>query len=312
MTTVTPKARETRAALALIVALAVNTIGFGKDSYRGQIAKFRAEREAGLKAEDGWLSVSGLFWLKEGENRFGADPSNDIVLPEGSAPPRAGVFELHEGTTTLRVAGGAEITLDGKPVTTLVMNTAEKQKKPDVIRLGALLLNVIRRGARFGIRVKDPDGKQRRQFKGLRWFPVKEPLRITARFVAYEQPTEIEIANVLGDVDKMPSPGYVLFRLGGKEHRLDPILEGDDELFFIFADLTNNKTTYGAGRFLYTDLPRDGKVTLDFNKSINPPCAFTPFATCPLPPRQNRLKIAIEAGELNYASPWHQESPDRE
>jgi uncharacterized protein (DUF1684 family) len=160
--------------------------------------------------------------------------------------------------------------------------------------------------------VKDPNSKHRRQFEGLRWFPVIEAYRITARFVAYEQPREIEIANVLGDVDKMPSPGYALFNLGGREYRLDPVLEGDDKLFFIFADLTNNKTTYGAGRFLYTGLPRDGTVTLDFNQAVNPPCAFTKFATCPLPPRQNRLNIAIEAGELNYVSPGHQQSPDRE
>ncbi len=214
------------------------------------------------------------------------------------------MFELQDGKTTLRVASGAEVTLEGKPVSTLVMNTGADHK-PDVIRLGALLLNVIKRGERFGVRVKDSNAKHRRQFKGLRWFPVKEAYRITARFVAYEQPREIEIANVLGDVDKMPSPGYALFNLGGKEHRLDPILEGEDKLFFIFADPTNNKTTYGAGRFLYTDLPQDGKVSLDFNQAINPPCAFTKFATCPLPPRQNRLTIAIEAGELNYASPGH-------
>lgn len=306
----TNKARKTRATLALIVALAVNTLASGKD-YRAMIAKFRAEREAELKAEDGWLSVSGLFWLKEGENRFGADPSNDIVLPKGSAPLCAGVFELADGRTTLRVAGGAEVTLEGKPVTTLVMNTGEKQK-PDVIRLGALLLNVIKRGERSGIRVKDSNAGQRRRFKGLRWFPAKEAYRITAKFVSYEQPRDIEIANVLGDVNKMPSPGYALFNLGGKELRLDPILEGDDKLFFIFADLTNNKTTYGAGRFLYTELPQDGELTLDFNQAINPPCAFTPFATCPLPPRQNRLKLAIKAGELNYVSPWHQESAGRQ
>jgi uncharacterized protein len=310
MTTMTTKARVTGASLAVIVAIAVNTIASGKD-YRAKIAKFRAEREAELKAEDGWLSVSGLFWLKEGKNSFGADPSNDLVLPEGSAPPRAGVFELHDGKTILRVAGGAEVTLDGKPVTALVMKTGEKQK-PDVIRLGALLLSLIHRGERFGIRVKDSNARQRREFKGLRWFPAKEGFRITAKFVAYQEPRNIEIANVLGEVNKMPSPGYALFNLGGKEHRLDPILEGDDKLFFIFADPTNNKATYGAGRFLYADLAQDGKVTLDFNQAINPPCAFTPFATCPLPPRQNRLKIAIKAGELTYVSTWHKEPADRE
>jgi uncharacterized protein (DUF1684 family) len=307
------KARGTGAelALALIVAITQLAIASGQDTYLGKIAKFRTEREAELKADDGWLSVAGLFWLKEGENRFGADPSNEIVLPEGSAPSRAGVFELRGGKTILRVENGATITLDGKAITTLEMKSDEKQK-PDVIRLGSLSINVIKRGERYGIRVKDPKSKQRREFKGLRWFPVKQPYRIIASFVPYDAPKQIEIPNVLGDVNKMPSPGYVVFNLKGKEYRLDPITEDKDKLFFIFGDLTNGKTTYGAGRFLYAALPRHGKVTLDFNRAENPPCAFTQFATCPLPPRQNRLNVAIEAGELNFASPWHHESPDRQ
>jgi len=295
----------------LIAAMTANTVATGRNSYRSEIAKFRAEREAELKAENGWLSVAGLFWLKEGENRFGADPSNEIVLPKGSAPPRAGVFEFHQGTTTLRVAPGTAVTLNGKPVATAEVRTDEKLV-PDVVRVGSLSLTVIKRGERYGIRVKDLNSKQRREFKGLRWFPVNEAFRITAKFVAYAQPKDIDIANVLGDVSKNPSPGYAVFNFRGKEYRLDPILEGKDKLFFIFADLTNNKTTYGAGRFLYTSLPQDGKVTLDFNRAENPPCAYTRFATCPLPPKQNRLKIAIEAGERNYTSPLHQESPDRE
>jgi uncharacterized protein (DUF1684 family) len=298
-------------ALSLIAAMAASTGAAGKDAYRREIAKFRTEREAELKSEGGWLSVAGLFWLKDGENRVGTDPSNEIVLPEGSAPPRAGVFEFHDGKTTLRVAPGAAMTLNGKPVTALEMTTDENQK-PDIVHLGSLSLTVIKRSDRYGIRVKDPNSKQRRGFTGLRWFPLNQSFRITARFVAYDQPKDIDIANVLGDVSKTPSPGYAVFEIKGQEYRLDPILEGKDKLFFIFADSTNNKTTYGAGRFLYTSLPKDGKVVLDFNRAENPPCAFTQFATCPLPPKQNRLKVAIEAGELNYASPWHQASPDRE
>lgn len=294
---------------AVIAAISANTGASGKSAYRDRIEKFRAEREAELKAETGWLSVAGLFWLKEGENRFGADPSNEIVLPEGSAPQRAGAFDFHEGKTTLRVEKGASVMLNGKPATTVEVKTDEKLL-PDVIRLGSLTLTVIKRGERYGVRVKDSNSKLRREFKGLRWFPLKEAYRITARFVTYEKPRDIEIANVLGDVSKNPSPGYALFTIRGKTYRLDPILEGKNKLFFIFADQTNNKTTYGAGRFLYTPLPQHGKVTLDFNLAENPPCAFTQFATCPLPPRQNRLKVAIEAGELNYGS--HQESADRE
>ena len=289
--------------ILLIVGMSADA-GTGRDGYRNEIEKFRAERVAELKAEDGWLSVAGLFWLKQGENRFGVDSSNEIVLPEGSAPSLAGVFEFHEGKTTLRVSSGAAVTLNGKPVTTLEMKTDEDQA-PDIVRIGTVSLAVIKRGARYGVRVRDAAARDRREFKGLRWFPVKKTYRVVARFVAHDQPQDIDIANVLGDVSKMPSPGYAVFNLNGKEYRLDPILEGKDKLFFIFADLTNNKSTYGAGRFLYAALPRDGKVTLDFNQSVNPPCAFTRFATCPLPPRRNRLKVAIEAGELAYVSSAH-------
>lgn len=293
-----------RFALALVGLMAINTLASGQDGYRASMEKWRAEREAELQADDGWLTLVGLFWLKDGANRFGTDATNEIVLSERSAPPRAGVLEFHEGRTTLRMENSASVTVNGKPVTTSELQTDEKQK-PDVVRLGSLVIIIIKRGARYGVRIRDLNSKGRREFKGMRWFPVQATYRITATFVAYEQPKEIEIANVLGDVSKMPSPGYAVFTLGGKEYRLEPMLEGKDKLFFVFGDLTNNKTTYGAGRFLYADLPQDGHVTLDFNQAVNPPCAFTPFATCPLPPRQNRLKVAIEAGELNYhaASP---------
>ena len=171
-------------ALVLLAVIAPNAIAVRKESYRAEIARFRAEREAELKSVDGWLSVAGLFWLAEGENRFGADPSNDIVLPGGSAPLQAGVFEFRDGKTTLHVESGALVTLNGKPVTTLEMRTDEKGN-PDVVRLGPFSLTVIKRGTRFGVRVRDVSGKAQREFKGLRWFPVKEAYRITAKFVAY-------------------------------------------------------------------------------------------------------------------------------
>ena len=299
----TVKFKSTRAifVIALMFALAPIALSSDDNSYRQKIEKWRAEKEAELKSDNGWLTVAGLFWLKEGVNRFGTDASNEIVLPEGSAPAKAGEFEFHAGKTTLRVENGVAATSNGKPVTTIELKTDEKQQ-PDIINIGSLSLNVIKRGERYGVRVKDKNSKQRREFTGLRWFDIKESYRITATFVRYDKPKEIEIPNVLGDVNKMPSPGYVTFKLDGKEYRLDPVLEGKDKLFFIFSDSTSGKATYGAGRFLYADLPEGETVVLDFNQAINPPCAFTPFATCPLPPRQNRLRVAIEAGELNYHS----------
>jgi len=137
----------------------------------------------------------------------------------------------------------------------------------------------------------------RTEFRGQRWFPANESYHVTARFVPYDQPKSVAIPNVLGSSYQEKSPGYALFTLQGWQLRLEPVID-DKELFFIFRDQTAAKETYGAGRFLYTEMPRDGKIELDFNKAENPPCAFTPYATCPLPPKQNILPIRIEAGEL--------------
>jgi uncharacterized protein (DUF1684 family) len=283
-------------ALAVVAALAATASGQApQDSYPAAMKAWREKREAELKSDNGWLTVAGLFWLKEGTNRFGTDPSNEVVLPEGSTLSRAGAFEFSKGKTLLRAESGANILSEGQPVTTLEIRT-DADEKPSVLNAGAVTMQVIKRGQRFGVRVKDKNSKQRREFAGLRWFPVKESFRITADFVSYDKPRDIPIANVLGDVQNMPSPGYAQFELGGKKYRLDPVLDGK-KLFFIFSDLTSGKSTYPAGRFLYSDLPEGGVVVLDFNQAINPPCAFTSFATCPLPPRQNRLKVAIPAGE---------------
>lgn len=284
-------------ALVLMIALTAGALAADGPSYAGQMKQWRAARDAELKADDGWLTLAGLFWLKEGDNRIGSDATGDIVLP-ASAPARLGVIEFHNGKATLRVTSDAQVTLNGKPVTAVELRSDEHQK-PDVLRLGALSFHVIKRGARYGVRVKDLNSQARREFTGRRWYPVNARYRVTADFVGYDQPRQVEIINKLGDQIKMPSPGYVVFKLNGKAYRLDA-LDEEGKLFFVFADRTNGKTTYGAGRFLYADAAKNGKTVLDFNQAINPPCAFTPFATCPLPPRQNRFKIAIPAGELNY------------
>jgi len=185
-----------------------------------------------------------------------------------------------------------------KPVAELELHS-DKGGKPDVLAIGPVSVYVIERGGRHALRVKDSESAQRRSFRGLEWYPVREDLRIRARFTPYDPPKKIPIANVLNTVEPMPSPGYVTFHLGGRQLRLDPVLEEPDakELFFIFKDTTAGKDTYPAGRFLYAEMPKDGQVVLDFNKAYSPPCAFTSFATCPLPPRQNRLDVRIEAGE---------------
>lgn len=285
------------AAAVMAVALA-GADASAPASYRETIETWRSQREARLRAEGGWLSLAGLFWLKEGENAFGSGASNDIVLPPGSAPARAGVFELRGGQVSVRLEPGVAATVAGRAEAAGLLRP-DTSEKPDVLTLGRLSLHLIERSGRLGIRVKDPESPVRKAFKGLRWFPIDEGWRVEATFVPHAQPRTLELADVTGSVQKMTAPGYVVFRHGGRELRLEPVLEEPDakELFLIFRDETSGRQTYGAGRYLYTDLPRDGKVTIDFNKAYSPPCAFTRFATCPLPPRQNRLPVRVEAGE---------------
>jgi uncharacterized protein len=256
---------------------------FAALSYQSEIANWRSDREAGLKRDGGWLTVTGLFWLHPGLNQFGADSSNELVLPAG--PAHAGAFALREGKVFAKVnRSSRELRADSD----------------DFLQIDRVRLYVIRRGDRLGIRMKDPDSQFRHEFHGLEYFPPREQYRITARFVA--EPRKIPIANIVGQTEPEDSPGYVVFQLNGRTLKLYPVLDDPDSksLFFVFRDLTAGKETYGAGRFLDTDLPKNGHVVLDFNKAYNPPCAFTPYATCPLPPAQNRLPVRIEAGEKKY------------
>ena len=283
---------------ALTLATAMILSAAADPQYDAAVGKWRKDREARLRADDGWLTVAGLFWLKTGANRFGTNPSNEIVLPAGSAPATAGSFEFDGSRTFLQVQGAAPVTLNGKPATSAEIRP-DASGSPDVVRIGDLSMFVIQRAGRYGIRLRDKNSERRRSFTGLRWFPVKTAYRVTARYVPYTPPKKIPIINVLGDVQDMVSPGYVAFTLNGTKYQLDPVVEGPGttELFFILKDQTSGVETYPAGRFLYTDLPKNGEVVLDFNKAVSPPCAFTPFATCPLPPKQNQLPIRIEAGE---------------
>jgi len=269
----------------------------GETSYRASIEQWRAQHESELKADGGWLTVSGLFWLKDGINRVGSNQANEIVLPRG--PAELGSFELHQGKTIFRGAPGVAVKLNGQPAGAVAPLKSDADGKPDKIQYDAFTMFVIHRGDRDAIRFKDTESESRKAFTGLHWFPVKENYRVIAKFVPYQPQKMLTIPNILGETEQDPSPGYVAFTLNGQSLRLDPVQE-DDQLFFIFHDLTSGKETYPAGRFLYTDLPKNGEVVMDFNQAENPPCAFTAYATCPLPPKQNRLPVRVEAGELNY------------
>lgn len=282
----------------LIAVLALAVLPVDQASYRAQIEKWRQQHEENLKAEDGWLTVAGLFRLKDGESTLGTGRENSFVLPPGSASEKVGTFEFHGGKTVFHAAPGAAVTINSKPMATASL-TADSAGPPDLLRIGNLSVFVIQRGSRFGVRLKDKDSEARQKFSGTHWFPIAEDFRVTAKFVPYTPPKKIAVPNLLGDVDQEDSPGYVEFTLKGQQLRLDPVTEGD-VLFFIFKDQTSGKETYPSGRFLYAHLPQNGEVVLDFNQAVNPPCAFTPYATCPLAPAQNHLPVRIEAGEMRY------------
>ena len=271
--------------------------------YQDEIVKWREKREATLKAEDGWLSVAGLFWLKDGYNRIGASPTASIRLPRGAA--NVAVITIHtDRVLHLAVNPGAAVTVNGKPVTSAELQSDQNGAAPDIIGIGNVKLFIVHRGNRNAVRLKDPEAKARREFAGLHWFPVQPDWKIEAKFVTYPQPKKLVFDTIVGEKEEEMSPGYAEFQKGGQQVRLEATTEGDS-LFFVFRDNTAGKSTYPAARFLYSAMPKNGKVTLDFNRAYNPPCAFTSFATCPLPTPQNRLTIDIPAGEKMYHSNVH-------
>ena len=266
-------------------------------AYRASVEKWRQDYEADLNSDHGWLTISGLFWLHEGENKFGTDPTNDIVLPEGSAPAEAGKIEFHAGKIVARLNSGVAATVGGKPVETAELVPDSRTAR---LQLGRLTLWVHQSGDRFALRMRDPNSALRREFHGLAWFPIDESYRVVARFVTYDQPKQVPIQNLAGDSLTLPISGYAVFTLHSQEFRLEGQTESDGSLSFVIRDLTSGKETYAAARFLDADAPKDGKVILDFNEAYNPPCAYNPYTTCPLPPPNNRLHTRIEAGEKAY------------
>ena len=278
--------------LAALLALAVAP----STSYRVEIDKYRHDRIAELTAPDGWLAVRGVFWLHDGENTAGSNSSNDIKLPPRTAN-RVGVFHVSGGTVTFDADPSAVVTAHGQRI-----NAATFTREDASIDTSGVTIAVIHRGDRIGLRMWDPESPHRTEFKGLTYFPLNTAYRFHAAFVPYEKPKQVPVPNVLGQLVQMESPGYVEFTLKGRTYRLEPVYETPkhEDLFFIFKDLTSTSETYEAGRFLHTPLPAEGLVDLDFNRAYNPPCAFTEFATCPLPIKENQLPVRIPAGELRY------------
>ena len=267
-------------------------------AYAQEIEQYRIARLAELKSDSGYLSLTGLFWLREGENKFGSDPANEIVLPKEKVSRVAGVFILKNGIVRVEAPANSNITASDKPVTSLELKS-DADDKPTVLHLGSLSLQIIKRGDKLGVRAKDKDNPARADFAGIEAYPADQKWRLEARYEPYNPPKKMPIVNILNMESSEDSPGAVAFEVEGHAYRLDAIREkGEAKLFMIFADNTSGKETYPAGRYLYVDPPDEsGRMIIDFNKAYSPPCAFTKFATCPLPPKQNRLPFAIEAGE---------------
>jgi uncharacterized protein (DUF1684 family) len=272
------------------------------DEYRANFEAYHAARIARLTAPDGWLSLTGLFWLDEaGEYTFGADSANRLVFP-GDAPPRIGTFTLSDTSVTMRVEAGAEVTVGGEPVSEILMQDDEHEE-PTIARLGSLSWVVVQRSRGIGIRLRDTNSPVRRTFDGIDTYPPDVRWRIEARFEPFAEARRVFVPSITGTPEEDISPGVVAFELDGETYRLSVTgRPGAAEYFLVFGDRTNGPETYGGGRFVYLPAPNeDGLTIVDFNRAYNPPCVFTPYATCPLPTPENRLPVRIEAGEKTWS-----------
>jgi hypothetical protein len=288
------------AVLATGVGVSHAGMGDGSAAYRQQIESWRAHRVERLKAPNGWLSLVGLDWLKDGANTLGSAKDNDLVI--ASAPPHLGKITLADGKAAIALDAKADATIDGvKKADAELLD--DGHEKPTTVAFGTTSFYLVHRGDKYGLRIKDSNAPTRTHFAGIDYFDIDPSWRIEAKWETYDPPHEVEEANILGQMDKVVVPGVAIFQRDGKTYRVEPMIEnpGDTDLFLVFADKTSGKETYGAARFLYTAMPKDGKVILDFNQAYNPPCAFTPFATCPLPTPQNRLGLRVTAGEKKYS-----------
>jgi hypothetical protein len=266
--------------------------------YQQEIDTWHSRRVQDLKAPNGWLNLVGLYWLDEGASSFGAGTQNKITFPAGTIAEQAGTFQ-RTGNTVRLIAQNAEIKVDGKVVKDAVIFDKDSARQP-VVSSGHLRWTIIQRGEKIGIRLRDLGSPLVTQFKDIDRFPVDTTWKIQAVLQPQDQTPTIAITNILGQTNQQPSPGKLVFTVDHKQYTLDALEEGD-QLFIIFGDETSGKTTYPSGRFLAVKKPgAGGLTTIDFNKAYNPPCAFTSFATCPLPPRQNILPFAVTAGEKNY------------
>jgi hypothetical protein len=301
---------ERRLACAIAAVCALTMVGCGSseeprggvDSARADanVAAWRAKHEADYRRD--WVSIAGLHALKPGPITAGSAPGNDIVLPE-STPARLGTFHLADGRVRFEPAPGAPVLLNDKPVAGVVDLRDDSSRDSDELSIGSVRLVVHVSGDTRSIRVRDPNGPLARDFRGFVWFPIDARYRVVGRFIRDAQPQRLKVVNTYGEVDEYTTEGVVEFELLGRTLRLRPFTTRPGRLYFVFRDASSGVETYETARFLYADLQDDGTVMLDFNMAYNPPCAFNPFTTCPVPLRENRLDVKVLAGEKAYAGP---------
>lgn len=267
-------------------------------TYEAEQLRWRQERETDLTSDDGWLTVVGLEWLHEGVNTVGSGPGNDVTLP-ASIPAQLGTLTLAGEVVLLEVSADAEVLIDGVAVRTASLKHDTEEGGPTRVVIGTVNFFIIRRSGQYGVRIRDKASAARQSFTGRNWFPLDESYRVTGQFTPHNPPRTVEVATVTGQLSPMQNVGRIDFTLRGEPLSLEAFSARDNQVWVILRDATSGRQSYGAGRFLYAPLADDGTVTLDFNRAYHPPCAFTHYATCPMPPRENILSLPIEAGERN-------------
>jgi len=266
--------------------------------YEKEIKSWHKNRVEGLKNENGWLNLAGLFWLEEGRNSFGGNTENKIIFPKDRSKAFLGDIILSKGEVFVETKADAEVFNENEKIEKLKLFPNDKSI---ILKHNSLRWFVIKRGERFAIRLRDLESPFLKEFHDIETYKIDPKWKLKAKFIQTEG-KKIAILDITGQTSQQDSPGVLVFTISGKEYKLDALAEGE-EFFIIFGDKTNKKETYGAGRFVYAAKPdANGFTYLDFNKAYNPPCAFTPYATCPLPPKQNLLPIEIKAGEKNYGN----------
>ena len=282
--------------VALLAAGPAPAQAVADPAYRKSVEDWRARAEQSLRRDNGWLTLAGRYVLKPGENTFGTGEKNDLVFPKGLGPAGMGSVFVEPGKVTVKLVEGLKMVNNGIEFTEREMGT--KTDVRDWVQIGRASFHILERDGRYVLRLADKESEVRAKFGGRVWYAVDDRYRVPAKFVPYDPPRKISIVNVLDEVSDEPAPGYVEFEIDGRPHRLDAVGDGEG-LFFVFRDATAGQTTYPPGRFLYVDRkPKPGeRFLLDLNRAYNPPCAFSEFTTCPLPPKQNILKVRIDAGE---------------